>query len=42
VEWTFADANDDWTFLDDLTALGPLVGSLSGAARAELRTASSY
>jgi hypothetical protein len=42
VQWTFADADDDWTFLDDLTALGPLVGSLSDAARADLRTASSY
>jgi hypothetical protein len=38
VEWTFADADDDWTLLVDLTALGPLVGSLSDAARADLRT----
>jgi ubiquinone/menaquinone biosynthesis C-methylase UbiE len=38
-EWTFTDADDYWTFLVDLTALGPLVGSLSAAARADLRTA---
>jgi hypothetical protein len=34
-----ADADDYWTFLVDLTALGPLVASLSDAARADLRTA---
>jgi SAM-dependent methyltransferase len=39
MEWTFADADDYWTFLVDLTALGPLVASLSDAARADLRTA---
>jgi hypothetical protein len=42
VEWTFADAADYGTFLVGLTALGPLVGSLSDAARADPRTASSY
>ena len=42
MKWTFADADDYWTFLVGLTALGPLVGSLSDAARADLRTASSY
>jgi hypothetical protein len=30
---------DSWTFLVDLTALGPVVASLSDAARADLRTA---
>jgi ubiquinone/menaquinone biosynthesis C-methylase UbiE len=39
MEWTFADADDYWTFLVDLTALGPLVASLSDAARADLRNA---
>ena len=39
MEWTFTDADDYWTFLVDLTALGPLVASLSVAARADLRTA---
>jgi hypothetical protein len=39
MEWTFTDPDDYWTFLVDLTALGPLVGSLSAAARAYLRTA---
>ena len=39
MEWTFADADDYWTFLVDLTALGPLVASLSDPARADLRTA---
>ena len=39
MEWTFTDADDYWTFLMDLTALGPLVASLSDAARADLRTA---
>jgi len=39
MEWTFADADDYWTFLVDLTALGPLAASLSDAARANLRTA---
>jgi hypothetical protein len=39
MEWTFTDADDYWTFLVDLTALGPLVASLSDAARADLRTA---
>jgi ubiquinone/menaquinone biosynthesis C-methylase UbiE len=39
MEWTFTDPDDYWTFLVDLTALGPLVASLSGAARADVRTA---
>lgn len=39
MQWTFTDADDYWTFLTDLTALGPLVASLSDAARVDLRTA---
>jgi SAM-dependent methyltransferase len=39
MEWTFTDPDDYWTFLVDLTALGPLVASLSGAARADVRSA---
>jgi len=37
--WTFADAAGYWTFLVELTALGPLVRSLSGDARDALRAA---
>jgi ubiquinone/menaquinone biosynthesis C-methylase UbiE len=37
--WTFANANDYWTFLVDLTALGPLVSSLPAAARDAVRAA---
>ena len=37
--WTFADADDYWTFLVDLTALGPLVRSLPEETRKEFRSA---
>jgi ubiquinone/menaquinone biosynthesis C-methylase UbiE len=37
--WTFATAADYWAFLVDLTALGPLVRSLSDAARDAVRAA---
>jgi len=37
--WTFADADAYWTFLLDLTALGPLVASLPDAAREAVRAA---
>jgi hypothetical protein len=37
--WRFADANDYWRFLVDLTALGPLVRSLPDAAREAVRAA---
>jgi len=36
--WTFTDADDYWTFLVDLTALGPLVRSLPEETRAKFRT----
>ena len=35
--WTFADVDDYWRFLIELTALGPLVRSLSDDARARFR-----
>ena len=35
--WTFRDTDDYWRFLIDLTALGPLVRSLSDDARAQFR-----
>jgi ubiquinone/menaquinone biosynthesis C-methylase UbiE len=35
--WTFADTNDYWRFLIELTALGPLVRSLSDDARSKFR-----
>ena len=35
--WRFADADDYWNFLVDLTALGPLVRSLSDQARDAVR-----
>ncbi|MGH7617327.1 MAG: class I SAM-dependent methyltransferase [Gemmatimonadaceae bacterium] len=35
--WRFASAGDYWSFLVDLTALGPLVRSLSDTARASVR-----
>jgi hypothetical protein len=35
--WHFADANAYWDFLIELTALGPLVRSLSDAARDAFR-----
>jgi ubiquinone/menaquinone biosynthesis C-methylase UbiE len=35
--WRFADADDYWSFLVDLTALGPLVRSLSDQARDAVR-----
>ena len=35
--WTFADAEGYWRFLIDLTALGPLVRTLSDAERAKFR-----
>ncbi|MEP6894894.1 MAG: methyltransferase domain-containing protein [Chloroflexota bacterium] len=35
--WTFRDADDYWTFLVDLTALGPLIRSLSNDARTAVR-----
>lgn len=37
--WTFADADDYWTFLVDVTALGPLLRSLSHSAQDEIRAA---
>jgi ubiquinone/menaquinone biosynthesis C-methylase UbiE len=37
--WRFADADDYWRFLVDLTALGPLVRSLSDPARDAVRAA---
>jgi ubiquinone/menaquinone biosynthesis C-methylase UbiE len=37
--WTFADADDYWTFLVDLTALGPLVRSLPEETRKKFRSA---
>jgi ubiquinone/menaquinone biosynthesis C-methylase UbiE len=37
--WTFADAADYWTFLVELTALGPLIRSLPNAARDAVRAA---
>jgi ubiquinone/menaquinone biosynthesis C-methylase UbiE len=37
--WTFADADDYWTFLVNLTAFGPLLRSLPDAARAAVREA---
>lgn len=37
--WTFVDADDYWAFLVDLTALGPLLRSLSDAARGAVRAA---
>jgi len=35
--WTFRNTDEYWTFLIDLTALGPLVRSLSDEARAAVR-----
>ena len=35
--WTFADVDAYWRFLIDLTALGPLIRSLSDEARSEFR-----
>lgn len=37
--WTFVDADHYWAFLVDLTALGPLLRSLSDAARGAVRAA---
>lgn len=37
--WTFVDADHYWAFLVDLTALGPLLRSLSNAARGAVRAA---
>lgn len=37
--WTFANADDYWTFLVEVTALGPLVRSLTDAARDAVRAA---
>lgn len=37
--WTFTDADDYWSFLVELTALGPLVRSLPATARAAVREA---
>jgi ubiquinone/menaquinone biosynthesis C-methylase UbiE len=37
--WTFANADDYWTFLVEVTALGPLVRTLPNAAREALRAA---
>jgi SAM-dependent methyltransferase len=37
--WTFADTADYWSFLVDLTALGPLVRSLPDEARERFRAA---
>jgi ubiquinone/menaquinone biosynthesis C-methylase UbiE len=36
--WTFVDTDDYWRFLVDVTALGPVVRSLSDSARAAVRT----
>lgn len=36
--WTFADTNDYWRFLIELTALGPLVRALSEGARSTFRS----
>jgi SAM-dependent methyltransferase len=37
--WTFADADEYWAFLVDLTALGPLVRSLQAETRDRFRAA---
>jgi len=37
--WTFANPDKYWTFLVELTALGPVFRGLSGAARDTIRTA---
>lgn len=37
--WTFADADDYWAFLVDLTALGPLVRSLPEETKTRFRSA---
>ena len=37
--WTFADADDYWAFLVDLTALGPLVRTLPAETRDKFRSA---
>lgn len=37
--WTFANADEYWTFLVDVTALGPLVRSLPEASRDAVRAA---
>ena len=37
--WTFADADDYWAFLVDLTALGPLVRSLPEEMKTKFRSA---
>ena len=37
--WTFADANEYWAFLVELTALGPLVRSLPPETRERFRSA---
>ena len=39
MQWTFANVDEYWSFLVDLTALGPLVRSLPDAARAAVRAA---
>jgi len=39
MEWTFKNADEYWSFLVDLTALGPLVRSLPAAARSAVRDA---
>jgi ubiquinone/menaquinone biosynthesis C-methylase UbiE len=38
MKWSFADADGYWSFLMDVTALGPLVRSLPDAARASVRS----
>jgi ubiquinone/menaquinone biosynthesis C-methylase UbiE len=37
--WKFADANEYWDFLVDMTAFGPLIRSLPDAAREAVRSA---
>jgi SAM-dependent methyltransferase len=34
--WTFANADEYWTFLEDVTALGPVFRALPAAARDEV------
>lgn len=37
--WTFAAPDDYWAFLEEMSALGPLLRSLAGDARAAVRSA---
>jgi hypothetical protein len=37
--WTFANPNEYWTFLEEVTALGPVLRALSDVARDAVRAA---